>query len=262
VKAIVFVGGGRITAAMVAGLRLAKYERPIIVHDRHPHKLRRLKKQFGVSVEPRLRNALKRRGLLILAVRPDSVGIALEEIRKINHPLDGVSLAAGIPLSRLRALSGSAIRWARAMPSPACRTGRGLTALAFERTFSRRVRSDVRRLFERVGTVLDIPESQFDAFTVTYSSSHGYHALSALAAAGQKLGLSRDIALTAAAHALADGIVSWRDSNLSLEILLQEAATPGGIASAVMGAMDSSGYKLVIQRGLRAGITRAHKNAR
>jgi pyrroline-5-carboxylate reductase len=32
----VFLGGGRITNALVAGLRLAKYDKPIIVHDRNP----------------------------------------------------------------------------------------------------------------------------------------------------------------------------------------------------------------------------------
>ena len=47
-KAIVFLGGGRITSALVAGLRLAKYDKPIIVHDRNPGKLRQLKKQYGV----------------------------------------------------------------------------------------------------------------------------------------------------------------------------------------------------------------------
>ena len=261
-KATVFIGGGRITTALIAGLRVAKYDQPIMVHDRHPNKLRQLKKQYGVSVEPSLRNALKNAGLLILAVRPDSVRVPLEEIGKTNRPLNAVSLAAGVSLSKLRAGAGPAVRWARAMPSPACRTGRGLTAVMFERAFSHRSGSEVRRLFERVGTVLEIPESQFDAFTVTYSSSHGYHALSALAAAGRKLGLRRDIALTAAAHALADGIASWRDGEISLELLLQEAATPGGIASAVMTAMDSAGYKRVIQQGLQAGIAQARKNAK
>ena len=64
--------------------------------------------------------------------------------------------------------------------------------------------------------MLEIPESQFDAFTVTFSSSHGYHALAALATSAQGLGLNREIAMTAAAHALADGILSWRDSKTSL----------------------------------------------
>ena len=53
---------------------------------------------------------------------------------------------------------------------------------------------------------------------MTYSSSHGYHALDALAgAAARKLGLDRKTALTAASHAIADGILTWRESDISLE---------------------------------------------
>jgi pyrroline-5-carboxylate reductase len=265
-KAIAFLGGGRITAALIAGLRLAKYDKPIIVHDRHPSKLRQLKKQYGVAVEPSLHRAVERAGLLIIAVRPDSVRDLLREIRKIKNgkprsPLRLVSLAAGIPLSKLRAHLGPPARWARAMPSPVCRTGRGLIAVTFDRTSSQMMKREVRDLFERVGTVLEIPERQLDAFTVTFSSSHGYHALATLAASAETVGLSRKIALTAAAHALADGILYWRDGEVPLDRLLHEAATPGGTAAAAMDAMDSSGYQRIIQQGLRAGIARARKNA-
>ncbi len=261
-KATVFLGGGRITSALVAGLRLAKYDKPIIVHDRHPSKLRQLEKQYGVTVEPNLHRAVQQAGLLILAVRPDSVPDLLQEIGNIPRLLSVVSLAAGIPLSKLRARLGPPVRWARAMPSPVCRTAHGLTALTFDRTFSRTTKREVRDLFEQVGTVLEIPESRFDAFTVTYSSSHGYHALAALAASAQKLGLDRRTALIAAAHALADGILSWREGNIPLAQLLHEATTPGGIAAVTMNEMDSSGYKRIIEQGLRAGMARARKNAK
>jgi pyrroline-5-carboxylate reductase len=259
-KVTVFLGGGRITNALVAGLRMAKYEKPIMVHDRNPAKLRQLERQYRVAVEPSLQQAVEHAGLLIIAVRPDSVSDLLRQIA-VNRPLAAVSLAAGIPLSKLSARVGPPVRWARAMPSPVCRTARGLTALAFDRAFSRTARREVRSFFERIGSVLEIPESQFDAFTVTFSSSHGYHALAALAACAQKLGLNRKTALTAGAHALADGILSWREGRIPLDRLLHEAATPGGTAAAVMNAMDSSGYQRVIERGLRAGMARARKNA-
>jgi pyrroline-5-carboxylate reductase len=266
-KATVFLGGGRITNALVAGLRLAKYDKPILVHDRNPGKLRQLKKQYGVAVEPSLQKAVKEARLLLIAVRPDSVSDLLREIGKLEiekprRPLTLVSLAAGIPLSKLRARLGPPARWARAMPSPVCRSGRGLTALTFDSTFSRTARRDVKGFFEKVGSVLEIPESQFDIFTATFSSSHGYHALAALAASAQRLGLNREIAMTAAAHALADGILSWRESKTSLTELLHEAATPGGTAAAAMKAMDSCGYERSIQQGLRAGMARARKNAK
>jgi pyrroline-5-carboxylate reductase len=261
-KATVFLGGGRITSALLAGLRLAGYNVPLVVHDRHPRKLRQLKRQYGVIAEPNLQSAVEQASLLIIAVRPDSVQELLKEIGKINHPLAAVSLAAGVPLARLKAGLGMPVRWARAMPSPVCRSGGGLTALAFETGFPRRIRQDIHDLFATVGTVLEIPETKFDAFTVTYSSSHGYHALGALASAAQKLGLDRKTALTAAYHALAEGMVAWRAGRISLHRLLHEAATPGGISASVMNTLDKSGYDRIIERGLQAGMARARKNAK
>jgi pyrroline-5-carboxylate reductase len=259
---IVFLGGGRITSALIAGLRLARYRKPIIVYDRHDDKLEDLRRRYHVRTETDLQRAVASAHLLILAVRPVSISELLSEIGKIDRPLAAVSLAAGIPVSTLKRGLGPPVRWVRAMPSPVCRVGRGLTALAFSRGFSAAVRRDVRTLFSLVGPILEIPEKQFDAFTVTFSSSHGYHALATLGAAAEAVGLDARTARLAAAHGLADAILAWRGGTLSLAELLREAATPGGTAAAVMEGMNRSGYRRVVEHGLRAGMKRAQKNAR
>jgi pyrroline-5-carboxylate reductase len=260
--ATVFLGGGRITRALLAGLRLAGYKSPLIVHDRSPDKLRKLKQQYGMITETELHHAVAQARILIIAVRPGSVYSLLQEIGHVARPLNAVSLAAGIPLANLRKWLPAPVHWARAMPSPVARSGNGLTALAFDRTFSPSARRDVQALFSQVGSVLEIPEKQFDAFTVTYSSSHGYHALAVLAEAAQEIGLDRRTAFIAAAHGLADGIAAWRQGRIPLDHLLQEAATPGGISAAAMAAMKAAGYYRTIARGLKAGVARARKNAR
>jgi pyrroline-5-carboxylate reductase len=259
VSTIVFLGGGRITSAMLAGLRLADgdVKDRVIVHDRNAGKLRELRKQFGVAVETDLQRAIAKANLLIIAVRPDAVRELLRSIGGVSRPTLAVSLAAGVPLRVLRKALGPPIRWARAMPSPVCRSGQGLTALTFPRTLSLQDRRRVREFFARVGQVVEIPESRFDAFTVAYSSSQGYHALATLARAAQEIGLDRKTALLASAHALADGIVAWRKGKHSLESLLEEAATPGGIAAATMSGMDAAGYGRAVRKGVRDGLRRA-----
>lgn len=260
-RAIVFLGGGRITGALLAGLRLAKYRQPIIVHDRHPRKLRDLRAHDRVVTEKDLQRAVRRARLLIVAVRPDGVQPLLQEIGQIRRPLPAVSLAAGVPLRKLRALLGPPVVWARAMPSPACRSGHGLTAVTFEKKFPVAARRELKSLFASAGPVLEIPERQFDAFTVTYSCSHGYHALASLTDAAVRLGLNRQTARLAAAHALADGILAWRATGASLGSLLHQAATPGGIAAGVMESMNSSGFRQSIQAGLKEGLRRARRHA-
>ena len=258
---VVFLGGGRITSAILAGLRLRKTRHSLVVHDRNPDKLRDLKKRYAIAVEADLNRAVKKADILIVAVRPSSVRDLLRAIGKVNRPLLAVSLAAGVPLRALSKEASLPVRWARAMPSPVCRSGRGLTAMTFPRTLSRVDRKRVLDLFASFGQVIEIPESKFDVFTVTYSCSHGYHALATLAQAAQAAGLDRKTALLASAHALADGIIAWRESDHSLRLLLEEAATPGGIAAATMAKMNSAGYGRAVRQGIAAGLRRARANA-
>jgi pyrroline-5-carboxylate reductase len=283
---IVFLGGGRITSAMLAGLRLGKTKHRLVVHDRNPVKLRNLKKSYAVAVEPDLDRAVEQADVLIVAVRPGSVrellGAVAKAIGKVDRPLLrqqtprgptpqpqtlrqqtlAVSLAAGVPLRVLSKLVGPPLHWARAMPSPVCHSGRGLTAVTYSRSLPRAGHKRVNDLFATFGQVAEIPESKFDLFTVTFSPSHGYHALAARARAAEAAGLDRKTALLASAHALADGIIAWREGTHSLTSLLEEAATPGGTAAATMAAMDAAGYQRAVRKGVAAGLRRARVNAR
>jgi pyrroline-5-carboxylate reductase len=261
---VLFLGGGRITGALCAGLRLAGDQRKIVVYDRHPEKLRLLRKESRIDIAQNLKSAVEKAGMLIVAVRPGSVREMLGEVTRSGAmaPRLCLSLAAGIPFRNLREWLGDPVRWARAMPSPVCRIGRGLTPMSFDRGVSKSDRARARELFAGVGPVVDLPESQMDVITATSSPTHGYHALANLAKAAERTGLKSKAALIAAAHALSDGILYWRESELSLQQLLHEAATPGGIAAATMAAMDNAGYARVMQRGLAAGIAQARRNAK
>jgi pyrroline-5-carboxylate reductase len=272
---VVFLGGGRITSAMLAGLRLSGTRHRMVVHDRNPGKLRDLKKRYAVAVEPDLNRAVNQAEVLIVAVRPSSVrkllqsvGEAIEQVNRasfgrktLGRKTFAVSLAAGVPLRALSRQLGPPVQWARAMPSPLCRSGRGLTAVTFSRSLPRADRKRVHDLFASFGQVVEIPEKKFDAFTVTYSCSHGYHALAALAQAAEDAGIDRRTALLASAHALADGIIAWREGKHSLESLLEVATTPGGIAAATAAKMDAAGYGRAVRQGVAAGLRRARANA-
>lgn len=256
-ETIVFLGGGRITSAIIEGLKRAESQHRIVVHDRHANKLVTLRRRFHVRVETDLHRAIADATMLIVAVRPDSLLAVLHRVGRIEWPVAAISFAPGVPLAQLRWQLGPHAQWLRAMPSPACSGRRGLTALAFDGGVSAAVKKRVRRLFASMGSVLEIAERKFDAFTATYSVSHGYHALFVLLSAAMKLGLDQKTAEIAAAHALADGILCWRDGRGSLEELLREAATPGGIAATVISIEESGGYSRLIERALRAGLARA-----
>src|SRR5215468_2290124 len=153
---VVFLGGGRITSALCAGLRLAGDQREIVVFDRHPEKLRALRLESGVETARDLTSAVENAEILIVAVRPGSVREMLGEVARSGAmpPRLCVSLAAGISFRNLREWGGSPARWARAMPSPVCRIGRGLTPVSFDRGVAKSDRARVREWLARVGAVI------------------------------------------------------------------------------------------------------------
>jgi pyrroline-5-carboxylate reductase len=263
-KATVFLGGGRITGALAAGLRLAGDERPIVVYDRHPQKLRALKRESRVEPVSDLKSAVESAGMLIVAVRPKSVREILQQVARCGAPPPKlcVSLAAGIPLRHLAQWLSAPAGWVRAMPSPVCRIGKGFTPVTYARSVPRRERVQLRELFEKVGPVWELPERSFDLITAASSPTHGYHALATLARAAQDAGLDAKTALAAAAHALGEGIAYWSQSGVRLSELLDEAATPGGIAAATMAAMDKAGYGRAVATGLRAGVKQCRRNSK
>jgi pyrroline-5-carboxylate reductase len=259
-----FIGGGSIGAAMIAGLRLGKYAAPIAVHDHRAERMRLLRRAHGATEEPDLGAGVRAAQLIVLAVRPDAAEEMLQELdialrrggrqepRKIL-----VSVMAGLPLAWLQKRIRAGVRWARAMPSPLCESGNGLTALAFGSGCVKETREAVHRLFGTFGQVVVLPERHFDAFTVIYSPSHGVHALSALADAGVEAGLSRKTALQAAAHGLSGAEAALRTGSGDLKRMERQAATPGGTAEATMAGMESAGYRRAVARGVQRGIARA-----
>src|SRR5258708_37771287 len=96
---VVFRGGGRITSAMVAGLRLARTKHRLIVPDRNPGNLRDLKKRYAVAVQPDLTSAIKQADMLIVAVRPSSRREGLRTVGDSRGLLLAVRLAPCVPLS-------------------------------------------------------------------------------------------------------------------------------------------------------------------
>src|SRR5260370_27180193 len=96
---VVFLGGGRITSAMLAGLRLAKTRHHLVVHDRNPGKLRDLEKRYAVAIDPDLNSAVKRADVLIVAVRPRSVPEAIHAIGTVNRASIGTTSTRAGPMA-------------------------------------------------------------------------------------------------------------------------------------------------------------------
>lgn len=113
--------------------------------------------------------------IVLIGVKPAMVPDLLREIAP--HLADDaivVSLAAGVTLQTFADILGADVRVIRSMPNTPSTVGKGVTGLAAGAAASAEDLALVHSLFETVGAVVEVPESQIDALSTISGSGPAY----------------------------------------------------------------------------------------
>ena len=155
-----------------------------------------------------------------------------------------ISVLAGVTLARLQALF-PAHRIVRAVPNTPALVRQGLTGLAWGEGIPAEQQLWVRQLFGQVGEVLDLPESQLDAFLALTSSGPAYVALvaEAMADGAVAAGLPRALALRLAHRTLAGTAALLQEQELHPAQLKDMVASPGGTTIAGLRQLERAGVR-------------------
>ena len=114
-------------------------------------------------------------GVVLLGVKPVMVPDLLREIAPALQPgTIVVSLAAGVTIATFEEILGDGVAVLRSMPNTPALVGRGVTGLAAGSHADAAAVATVRRLFETVGTVVEVPESEIDALSTISGSGPAY----------------------------------------------------------------------------------------
>lgn len=113
--------------------------------------------------------------IVLIGVKPAMVPALLDEIAPHLRPgAVVVSLAAGVTLATFAAHLGDGVATLRSMPNTPSLVGKGVTGLAAGPAASGGDVAVVRALFETVGAVVEVPESQIDALSTISGSGPAY----------------------------------------------------------------------------------------
>jgi len=113
--------------------------------------------------------------IVLVGVKPAMVPDLLDEIAPHLRPgAIVVSLAAGVTLDTFATHLGEGVSTLRSMPNTPSLVGQGVTGLAAGSAASADDVAVVRALFETVGSVLEVPESQIDALSTISGSGPAY----------------------------------------------------------------------------------------
>ncbi|WP_432698441.1 NAD(P)-binding domain-containing protein [Marinobacterium sp. YM272] len=106
-RSIGILGAGHLASYVVAGLRNAGDKRPILVSPRGITTAERLRRDHDCIIAPDNQSLVDQCDLLLIAVKPAQLEDLLSNLSFTAHHLL-ISCAAGVPLSTLKSLAGSA----------------------------------------------------------------------------------------------------------------------------------------------------------
>mgnify|MGYP003444716060 FL=1 len=171
-----------------------------------------------------------------------------------------VSILAGVPLSKLEpAFPGRAVL--RVMPNTPATVGAGMSAIAPGKFVQPAHLELVRRIFQAVGEVVEVPESMLDAVTGLSGSGPGYVAIliEALTDGGVCAGLPRAIASQLALQTVFGTAKLLQETGMHPAELKDRVTSPGGTTIAGIAKLESNGFRSALIEAVKAAYLRSQE---
>ncbi|WAC90958.1 pyrroline-5-carboxylate reductase [Mycobacterium sp. Aquia_213] len=283
---IAIIGGGSIGEALLSGLlRAGRKVKDLVVAERVPERAKYLADTYSVQVTSSLADAVDNATFIVVAVKPADVESVMGELTKAASAAAGdsaeqvfVTVAAGITLAFFESKLPAGTPVVRAMPNAAAVVGAGVTALAKGRFVTAPQLQEVTALFDAVGGVLTVPESQMDAVTALSGSGPAYFFLmvEALVDAGVAAGLSRGVATDLTAQTMAgsaalllerldkeqgpaDSEALGKQADATAAQLRAMVTSPGGTTAAALRELERGGLRTAVDAAVQAAKKRSEQ---
>ena len=212
---VAIIGGGKIGEALLSGLLRGHFSRDdLVVVEKHPDRAAYLAATHGVSTVD-VPGAAERARTILVAVKPQDLLPLLDELAPHVGPSHVVvSVAAGVPTTRIEQALGGNVPVVRCMPNTPALVDEAMTAISPGAHATEDHVAIAEKLLAAVGKVVRVPESQLDAVTALSGSGPAYffYLVEAMIDAGILLGLPRALAADLIVQSAVGAAVMLRDS--------------------------------------------------
>lgn len=257
-----FIGGGAMAGALLTGLVNSRRVSPVdlYVSDVNEDRLKFLKESLKVNILSDNNELVRLTDVIVIALKPylvmsvgNSIGVEITAEKTI------ISIAAGTTIGSLESVLGNEAPVVRVMPNTPALVGAGVSAVC---AGTKAQRVDIDRalaVFNAVGRAVEVPESMMDAVTGLSGSGPAYMfiILEALADAGVRMGLPRDVASLLSAQTM------FGSAKMMLELgqhpgqLKDMVTTPGGTTIEGLYALESKGLRAMLMEAVEAATERS-----
>jgi pyrroline-5-carboxylate reductase len=230
----------------------------------HAERALALSTQWGVDVSTDNLKAAGKSDLILLGVKPLQVPDLIAEIRPaLTKTKTLVSFAASVKTRAIEDAAGMDIAVIRAMPNTPSALGAGAAALCRGRFVSAKQMELAERIFETVGRTVIVEEKHMDAVTGLSGSgpAYIYIIIEALAEAGVKVGLSRDVATQLAAQTVFGAGKMVLETGYHPALLKDAVTTPAGCTIDGILELEEGGLRVTLIKAVMRATERAKQLA-
>jgi len=223
-KKLGFIGCGNMAAGLLAGIRRGGPPVELFVCDIDGAKAAAAAQSFSAAVMG-IDEMAQGSDMLLLAVKPNVALAVAEEVSAYKKPL--ISIVAGISGQKLAVCGGRVLR---VMPNMPAMVGAGASVLCADTDFDEEEKALAESIFAACGRAYWLPEKMLDAVTAVSGSgpAYAFMFIEALADAGVREGLPRDVATELAAQTLLGAGQYVLTSRQHPGLLKDLVCSPGG----------------------------------
>ena len=254
-----FIGCGNMAGAIIRGVTTRKAILPesICAYDKDVQKAEALRAETGIDVAQSAAEAAEKSDIVLLAVKPNVLESVLKEISGIVcGKKTVVSIAAGKTIAFIEESLGAPCSVIRVMPNINAKVGAACSAMCANESASDEAKAFVNTVFSAVGEITELEESSFPLFGVIAgcAPAFSYMFIDALARAGVKNGMNKELALKFAAQTVMGSAKLVLESGEHPYKLTDMVCSPGGTTIEGVLSLQADGFENAIHNAVNKAV--------
>ncbi len=261
---ITFIGPGAMAEAMATGLieRAGVGPGRILMSGPRPDRLQELADRYGVATTTDNRSAVGEADVVVLSVKPQTLGAVLQELHgAIPQRALVLSIVAGAPLRMLVGGLGHDVV-VRAMPNTPAQVGLGITVWTATPQVGDSRREHARQILQALGEEIFVENEDYLDMATALSGTgpaYVYLFMEAMVDAGVHLGFPRRIAEKLVVHTVKGSVAFYEHSPRHMARLRNQVTSPGGTSAAALYYLEKAGFRTAISRAIWAAYERSRE---
>ena len=263
VAKIAIIGAGKMGEGIIAGLLKSGVYSPqdIKAYEVIENRCKYIAQTYKVECPSDIKKAVAFGDICLIAVKPSEVAKVLEQIGPVMKPGKLlVSIAAGVPLDFYRKHLPKHVPVVRVMPNIAVRVREAMITLSPSENVTKEQLKTVSDMLGLLGPVMKLDEKYLNLATGLVGSgpAYIYVIIDALADAGVRMGLPKDVSIYLAAQTLlgaAKMVIETGEHPVKLKDMV---TTPAG--TTIEGLIELE--RLGLRAALISAVTKAAERAK